>query len=204
MDFISQFGKMDEYKDIIGIIKETPPVRPPDHFSERVMGLLPDDKPGMGRRLKTILWQPRYTPMVSRFTEAKSWAECSLCFLMAGFFYLIMGVVLILGFKKFGNQMPVAKWIMIQPHIALVTAFGFMVLGISLLKKSTVAVKLVHLGTSLYIAFAMINGIAVQMAIENPAMLGSILPFMTGGVLMGAFLAIIVQKYRRRIVSEQG
>lgn len=193
--------KMDEYKDIIGVIKETPPVHPSDDFTERVMGLIPVNQPRIWWRLKDAILRPGSTPMFKTLTEAHSWAECSFCFLLAGFFYFVMGIVLILGFKTLGTQMPVARWIAYQPQIAFMTAFGFILLGISLLKKNLLVIKMAHLGTFIYIGFAVINVIAAQVASGGTSLMVGILPFMGGGILVGTFLATIVKKYRRRVVS---
>jgi len=189
-------GEEAGFQHIIQIMRQTTPVQTPDNFTERVMGLLPKHLPDS--------WQPNYVRILNALTEATTWTECSLCFFMAGFFYLIMGIVLIPGLKKLGDQMSVANWIMIQPQIALITAFGFLVLGVLLLKKGVAAVRMVHLCTLIYIGLAIMNGIAVGKAFGSPSVTVGIPLFMMVGILMGGFLAVVLQKYHRRVIREPG
>ena len=196
---------MDEYRDIIDIIKDAPRVRPPDDFTERVMSRLPALQPGIWSRTKKSLLRPRQTnlDMARALTGAATRVECSFYFIMAGFFYFIVGIVLAIGFKGFSSKIAASEWITLQPQIAFIMAVGFIVLSICLLKKSMIAIKVAHLSILIFVGFLIINGITIQMAFRTPVTMVCLTGFIGIGVLMGAFLAIMLEKYRTRVVRGQ-
>ena len=194
---------MDEYKGIINIIKNTQPVQSPDDFTERVMDRLPALQPSIWSRIKESFLRPRTTHMFRIFTKTPSRTECSFYFIMAGILYFITGIVLIMGLKNIGAKISNANWIMMQPQIAFITAFGLMVLGISLLKKNILIIKAAHFGVLIYIGFVIINGIVLQMSLNIPVSIVFILYFMCCGLLVGAFLAITIQRYLKNFVNAE-
>ena len=134
--------------------------------------------------------------------EVETDAECAFCFLMAGFFYFIMSIVLAVGLKTTVSVAPVSGMIMLQPQIAFATAFVFITLGIILLKQSILAIKIAHFWIILYIGFSIFNSIVIQMAPGNPFSVIGMLLLTTGTVLLGFFLAVIVHKYKEMVVME--
>jgi hypothetical protein len=191
--------EMDEYKDIVNIMTQTPPVRPPEDFTSKVMTRIPDFRPGICLSIREALFRPRTAHMLNGLGGAPTRSACSLYFVLAGFFYSIVGIVLVAGFEKIGGEIFLARWIKLQPQIAFVTAFVLILLGVFLLKRSTVVIKTAHLAILIYTGFVIINGIALQMALHIPAAMVVILWFMGGGVLMGVFLANVLQKYLKNL-----
>jgi hypothetical protein len=129
-------------------------------------------------------------------------AECAFCFLMAGFFYFIMGIVLALGLKTMGGHVHVSGWVMIQPQIAFASAIVFISLGIFLSKKSMLAIKMAYSWTIIYIGFSVFNSIGIQMTPGNPFTATGMMCLTAGAVLLGVFLAVIVHKYKEMIFIE--
>lgn len=194
---------MDEYKGIINIIKNTQPVQSPGDFTERVMGRLPTLQPSIWSRIKESLLRPHTTHMFRTFAKTPSKTDCSFYFVMAGILYFIIGVILIMRLKNIGGEISNAKWIMMQPQIAFITAFGLMVLGISLLKENILIIKAAHFGVLIFIGFVIINGIALQMSLNIPVSIVYILYFMFCGLLVGAFLAITIHRYLKNFLNAE-
>ena len=194
---------MDEYTDLTDIMKETPAVQPPPDFTQRVMGRIPDLKPGIWFGVRQVLLQPRESSFNLRRTLKGSGSvtnkECSFYFLMTGFFYLIMGIILMIGLKGTMSEMAVAQWIRLQPQIALITALWLIILGIALIMDGNFAVKAAKLGTLFYIGFAILNGLAIQVVLRASYAGIFILSFVGASVLMGILLAVAIQKTTMRL-----
>ena len=193
---------MDRYKGIINIIKNTPPVQYPDDFTERVMAQLPALQTSIWSGIKDSLLRPRTTHMFKTFAKPPSRTECSFYFVMAGILYFIVGVILIMGLKNIGSEISNANWIMMQPQISFIIAFGLMVLGISLLKENILIIKAAHFGILIYIGFVIINGIVLQMSLNIPVSIVYILYFMCCGLLVGGVLVITIQRYLKNFVAD--
>ena len=107
-----------------------------------------------------------------------------------------------MGLKNIGSEISNANWIMMQPQISFIIAFGLMVLGISLLKENILIIKAAHFGILIYIGFVIINGIVLQMSLNIPVSIVYILYFMCCGLLVGGVLVITIQRYLKNFVAD--
>jgi len=197
-----QFENMRKFEHIIHIAQDTPVVSPPDGFTEKVMENLPSGLHAARSKLLRPFLLPFQNINFRAWTEVETDAECAFCFLMAGFFYFIMGIVLAVGLKTTLSISPVSGMVMLQPQIAFATAFVFITLGIVLLKQSILAIKIAHFWIILYIGFSIFNSIVIQMAPGNPFTAIGMLCLTAGAVLLGIFLAVIVHKYKDMVAYE--
>ena len=113
-----------------------------------------------------------------------------------------MHIVLGVGLKTTVSIPPVSGIVMLQPQIALATAFVFITLGIILLKQNIMAIKIAHFWIFIYICFSILNSIVIQMAPGNPFSVIGMLCLTTGAVLLGFFLAVILHKYKTILAYE--
>lgn len=198
-----RFESMKKFEHIINLAQDARAVFPPDGFTEKVMENLPAGPHVAESKLLKLFSIPfKNHAFIRAWTEIETDAECAFCFLMAGFFYFIMGAVLSHGLKTIVSIAPVSGMVMLQPQIAFSTAFVFIILGIILLKQSILAIKIAHFWSILYIGFSIINSLGIQMAPGNPFSVIGMLCLTTGAVLLGIFLAVIVNKYKEIFVME--
>ena len=193
---------MKKFEHIIQLAQNAKAVSPPDGFTEKVMENLPADSYVARSKMLRLFLLPFQNLNFQVWTEVETDAECAFCFLMAGFFYFIMGIVLAVGLKTTVSIAPVSGMVMLQPQIAFVTAFVFIALGIILIKQSILAIKIAHFWIILYIGFSILNSIVIQMAPGNPFSVIGMLCLTTGAVLLGFFLAVIVHKYKAMLFME--
>jgi len=188
---------MSEFKDLIRIMETTPKVQPPDGFTEGVMvRLATEQTDGVWMRIHSMIdpivagvgngWIQQMTVSTPR--------ECSLCFFMTGFFYLIMGIILTIGFRTIGSGMALADWIALQPYLAIGSAIWLMTLGVILIMDGRVANKLVQYGTLLYIFFTVFNGVLMRPYLHIPYAGVFITGFIAASAVMGTMLALAVRK----------
>ena len=193
---------MKKFEHIIHIAQNTPADFPPDGFTQKVMENLPAGQYAVGSKLLRLFLLPFQNLNIRMWTEVETDGECAFCFLMAGFFYFIMGVVMALGLKTMGGHVHVSGWVMLQPQIAFASAIVFISLGILLRKKSMLAIKMAYCSTIIYIGFSIFNSIGIQMAPGNPFTAAGMLCLTSGAVLLGIFLAVIVHKYKDMLFME--
>ena len=197
------FENMKKYKNIINLAQNTKAVFPPDGFTEKVMENLPPGLHTAESKMMKLFSVPFKKQVFQAWIEVETVTECAFCFLMAGFFYFIMGIILAFGLKTTVSIAPVSGMLMLQPQIAFATAFVFIALGIILLKQSILAIKIAHFWIILYIGFSVFNSIGIQMAPGNPFSVIGMLCFTTGALLLGFFLAVIVHKYKEMVAYDE-
>lgn len=198
-----QFENMKKYKNIINLAQDARAVFPPDGFTETVMENLPHSPNAAESKMMKLFSVPFKKEVFQAWIEVETDAECAFCFLMTGFFYFIMGIVLAVGLKTTVSIAPVSGMVMLQHQIAFATAFVFITLGIILLKQSILAIKIAHFWIFIYIGFSILNSIVIQIAPGNPFSVIGMLCLTTGAVLLGFFLAVIVQKYKEMVVYSE-
>lgn len=192
------FETFEEFAPIIALAKASESVAPHPGFTQRVMSKI---APATEEHAQSRRYYPRRRTtgiLFKNLTQTASGADIALCFFLAGFFYLILGIVFFVGLKSFELRLSAAGWIMLQPRIAFVTAGLLGALGLLLMIKGLSAIRIVHVGVIGYILFSVFNGIRLHMAPTNPFNLAGILCFVGGSVLLGLFLAATVQKYRQQ------
>jgi hypothetical protein len=194
------FESQERFKHIIPLLKNASQLPVPHNFTANVMNLLPIQKhsdayirmlKGFGK-INIRMW-----------TDVADATECALCFYLAGFFYFILSMVLIIGLKALETQTPLAVWIIIQPQLALLNALGFAALGIILGKKSASAIRIAQVGTIIYIGFTVFNGLGIQKTPGNPFNAAGLLCFVGGALLLGVFLLVVLQKYQTKWTGRQ-
>ncbi|MFH1975707.1 MAG: hypothetical protein ABIJ52_09100 [Pseudomonadota bacterium] len=182
--------KDNDYKDIINLMEATPKAPVPDNFTQKVMGRL-------------ALFNPSEAGVQSRWAQILSVSnprECSFCFFITGFFYLIMGIVLMAGFKAIGSGISAVEWIKLQPHLTIGAAMWLLSLGMLLIMDGRIAIKIAQYGTLLYIFFTVVNGILMRPYLRVPHADVFIIGFVATGALMGVMLSFAVQKMETRPV----
>ena len=189
------FESQERFKRIIPLLKNASRLPAPPNFTANVMDRLAACKrpnpyvrilEGF-RKINVRMW-----------TDVTDATECALCFYLAGFFYFILSMVLVIGLKALGTQAPLAIWIIIQPQLALLNALGFAAMGIILVKKSASAIRIAQVGTIIYIGFTVFNAIGIQKTPGNPFNAAGILCFVGGALILGVFLLVVLQKYQTK------
>ena len=181
---------MNEFKDLINLMEATPKAPVPDNFTQNVME-------------RISLFNPLEAGVQSRWAQILSVSnprECSFCFFITGFFYLIMGIVLMLGFNAIGSGISVSEWIKLQPQFTIGAAMWLLALGVLLIMDGRIAIKIAQYGTLLYIFFTVVNGILMRTYLRVPHVDVFIIGFVATGALMGIMLSFAVQQMEMRPV----
>ena len=198
-----RFENIKKFEHIIRLAQDTKAVSPPDGFTKKVMQSLPPGSHVTDFKLLKLFSLPFKKQVFQAWIEVESDAECAFCFLMAGFFYFIMGVVMSHGLSTVNGPGHISQFVMFQLAIAFVSSFVFIVLGVIMLKKMISVIKIAHFWTFLFIGFSIFNSIVIQMAPQNPFTVIGTLCHTTGAVILGIFLAVIVHKYKEMVAYDE-
>jgi hypothetical protein len=196
---------MDNHHDIIDLIKSTPAIQPPDDFTRRLMGRLPELKPSILFRIKRALIRPQeFDFSLTRVMagSAGNSTECAFSFFIIGFFYLTMGLVLFMGLEGFINEATITQWIKMQPQLIIITSLWLIIQSAALFLDGKIAVKAAEWGTLVFIGFAVINGLII--ASNTPLSIFFTIAFAGTGLMMGIFLGFTISRYQRTLKTQKG
>jgi hypothetical protein len=185
---------MDEFKDIVEVLKRVPNVEPPPDFTGRVADAIEagqrDRQPANG----LVLPQP-----VGPFADLEQGRSCPFWFIMAGFCYVTMGILLFFGLGRIGSNFTLAGWIAVQPQIAVTVGIIFFALGLLLFHEKMIVLKAVQRSLFLYIGFVVVNGVGMQIKLGVPATVALFLFYIGCGVGLGFFLHEAVHRYQQQL-----
>jgi hypothetical protein len=195
--------ELSKYKHLIHRMEATSKAPVPDLFTERVMGRIMELDEGIWAKVKRAVYIPAAADAYARWAQRYAITtprECSFCFFISGFFYLIMGIMLMMGFRALGSGMAATDWIALQPHVTFGAAIWLMALGALLIMDGRIAVKIAQYGTLLYIFFTVVNGVLMRPYLHIPYAGIMLTGFVGTGVIMGIMLVLAVKKMELRQV----
>ena len=203
--FKDEEEKWARYRDLIQIMENVPPKHPPEGFTVRVMARLPEGKANVRQfSLRRLFGDPDFaTDMTIDFRSSVTKMECAFYFLMTGFFYLVLGSIMMFGLQQLTTGLPVVSWLKIQTVFYLLAALCLMALGASLYIAGAVAIRIARIGTVLYAVLVILNGLTGVISTHVPAAIFFSTTFAAGGVIMAALLGIAVDHYAPESISSQ-
>jgi hypothetical protein len=193
---------MEKFNDIIEQIKKQKTENPPRSLTENVIGRLPDIYPGLWLAAATIiydLYKRAVAPDDSQ-SDGVTCRECFFYFFITGLFYLIIGIILTIGFRQMDSGTIVMKWIKLQPYFTIGTALWLFSLGTILMMEDSIGIKIAKYGTLLYIFCAVLNSAMLWPYLRIPYASVFITGLAATGALMGIMLVRAVQKMELRSV----
>jgi|GEM_PF-385580 len=199
-DLLAKWRELDR---IASMARLSPQIDAPADLDAKVMARIDALKPTLWIRVREFLLQPVDTRIdfARAFSGTVSGSECSFYFIMAGLYFLIVGLILMFGIGRFGGEWLMVKWVRMQPHIVLVTAVWLVVLGIFILKDGEVAARVARIGTVAYIGLLILDAVAIHITAGLPVTLVFLFSFIGTGVLTGLFLARIIWNYGKKYAA---
>ena len=196
------FETQPQLERAIEHLRQSAAIEPQPDFTLQVMAGIADtqsemaDAASAARQMKA-----RATSLMRYLTETPSVSDIALCFLLAGFFYFLLGVIFFLGLQTLQPLQVTAGWLRLQPQVAMLTAGMLGTIGLLLLIDGGIAMHLAQVGTLLFIAFSVFNGTWVSLDTSAAFAPIGLICFTAAPVLLGLFLAASLQRYRRQEVT---
>jgi hypothetical protein len=189
------FGKTDkdwkQFHDLTEIIENTPPKQVPDHFTSKLMEkLFAEQEIVQSFSFKNLF--PAYLDF--GFQNTLTRAECAFYFLLTGFFYFVLGLIMTIGLPL-PAIMHNNGWLSFQPLFGILLSAELIMIGIVLYKKGDSAVRIVRMGTLLYAALIILNFGVGTLYIQTVTAIFFIAVFSMTGLTLAVLLAIAVEHY---------
>ena len=185
---------MDEFKDIVEVLKRAPNVEPPPDFTGRVADAIEAGHRGSQPANGLVLPQP-----VGPFAGLEQGRSCPFWFIMAGFCYVTLGILLFFSLGRISNEFTLAGWINMQPQIAVAVGAIFIALGLLLFHGKMIVLKAAQRCLFLYIGFVVVNGVGMQIKLGVPATVALFLFYIGCGAGLGFFLQEVVHRYQQQL-----
>jgi hypothetical protein len=193
---------MEKFADIIEKMKKQKTIDPPASFTDSVMRRLPDRYPGILFAVASVFHHLYNQALVPAGEQSNTLTrrECSFYFFITGFFYLIIGIILMIGLQEIDSSMMAMVWIKLQPHLTIGAAIWFLALGAVLKTGGSRGMKIAKYGTLFYIFIAVVNGTFMRLFLHFPFSGMFIVGFVATNAFMGILLALAIQKVELRRV----
>ncbi len=194
--FKDEEKKWEHFRDLTGMMENVPPKKPPEGFTMKIMARLPEEKATHRQLLLRQLFSNSAfaTNLNIGFRNAVTKTECSFYFLLTGFFYLVLGLIMMLGLPLPGGfHHP--EWLTIQPLIGLLLAAELIALGIAVYANGESAVRFVRVGVLLYAILIILNGLVGTLYIRIPIAIFFAAIFSITGLGITVLLRLAVDNY---------
>lgn len=192
-------------RELTEIMGKTPKARPPEGFTATVMARLPQGNATVRR------WSSLQPPGIQAF--AMKWppgfghrlarTECAFCFLLSGFFYLVLGFVLMVGLQRPAGVHP-PGWLSFQPLFGLLLAAWLTAIGVVLYADAASSMRIARIGTLLYAVLVFMNGWMGVVRMPVPVELFFAALFSVTGLGMALFLGMAVDRCIPETFSSRG
>lgn len=181
-----------ECKELISLIQATPRVMTPADVTRKVMTRLSGEKETVQSFSIKRLFP---TSLNFGFQASVTRKECAFYFLLAGFFYFILGLIMMIGLPLPTIITHNNGWLSFQPFFGLLLAAELALIGIIIYKKGDSALRFVRMGTLLYVAIVILNCWVGTLYIQIPAALFFIAVFSMTGLLFALLLGLSIEHY---------
>jgi len=181
--FPEDFETQTEFEAVIAAARRAESLPLPALFSETVMRRIADKDPAAG-------------DSAARFRKwicADSNTELGYCFLVTGFFYLVLALTLFWGLQSLPEPVRM-QW---QPAGGLAAALLFGVIGIVLVVDGTAAVRMAELGAAGCMAVLVFSAAIGAAPLQAPFAEGTTVFFVLAAAGPPLFLITAARRYRR-------
>lgn len=187
---------MEQFAQIISMIKNNHRMQPPENLTQRVMQKLPEQGHkhflGKAKDFFPERFEFSLNPDKALNGEA-SLAECMLYFFLIGFAHLIMAVVLFWGFMDLNEKYQVVVWLRLQPQIVFFLSCCLIVAG-SALMIDRFGLRLSLFASLIYITTVLLNGVLLIIGIDRLIFRIPIFGLVGTTFFLGVFLVLMLQK----------
>jgi hypothetical protein len=187
---------MEQFEDIIGMIKNNPLMQPPENLTQLVMQKLPEHRPMNFQEKAKYIFLKRYkfslNPEKALNGEA-SLSECMVYFFLLGFAHLILAAILFWGFRDLNDNYQVVIWLRLQPQIVFSLTCCLIIAGSALMIKRF-GLRLSLIASLIYTAIVSLNGFLLIIGINGFIFRLPIFGLVGTTFFLGVFLVLMIQK----------
>ena len=189
----------EQFRDLTEIMENAPQKQAPDNFTSKVIEMLPEEK----ERAQSFFFGRFFPTNLSfGFRNTVTKTECAFYFLLTGFFYFILGLIMMIGLSLpaiIQNN----GWLSFQPLFGLLLAAELTAIGTVLHKKGDSAIRIVRVGTLLYAALIIFNFWIGTLYIQHAATIFFIAVFSMTGLIFAVLLGLALDNYNPETIFSE-
>ncbi len=193
--FQIMFEKKDEnierFRDLTQVMASASQKTVPDNFTMKIMEKISVEK----ETPRTLSFGRFFTTSLNfGFHNTVTKTECSFYFMLTGFFYFILGLIMLI-------ELPVPAlmknngWLSFQPLFCLVLAAELTIAGIVLYRRGDSAIRWVRIGTVLYAALILLNFGIGALYIQTASAVFIAAAFAMTGLTLAVLLGLAIDHY---------
>jgi hypothetical protein len=200
--FKDEEEKWARYRDLTQIMENVPPKQPSEDFTARVMARLPEGKVNVRQfSLRRFFGNPDFaTDVTIDFQHSVTKKECAFYFFLTGFFYFVLGLILMLGLPR-PTGLFHQGWLAVQPLVGLLLAAELTALGVAVYTNGDSAIRFVRAGTLFYAALIILNGWLGTFYMQIPATIFFAAIFSLTGLGIAVLLRLAIDRYSPETIS---
>ncbi len=199
--FSDEEEKIARFRDLTEIMAKAPRQEPPEGFTAQIMARLPEGKATVRRfSFRRLFRTPVFTKdLTFGFRRPVEKTECAFYYILAGTFYLVMGLVLMVGLRGGNGEIALTPWSRIQPQLMIASAFWLSGLGAILYLSDRTKVEVAKIATVIYILLVFLSGAVMIMLYRMPVLMASTALFVISGVILGILLHQNISLYQKSL-----
>ncbi len=180
-----------QFHDLTEIMENTPPKQVPDNFTSKLMAKLLEGK----EIVQSLSFKTLFPTFLNfGFRNALTKTDCAFYYFLTGFFYFIMGLIMMIGFPL-PSIMQNNSWLSFQPFFGILIAAELTIIGIYLYKKGESAVRIVRIGTLLYAVMIILDLGIGTLYIKTMTAVFFISVFSLTGLALALLLKMAIDHY---------
>lgn len=197
--FENDEGKLEQFRDLTEVMENTGQKRPADNFTSSVMLRLYEQKE---QPRPVFLRQLFPNALKFSFNNSVTRTECSFYFFLTGFFYLVLGFILLMGLRTPAG-LPESRWLLFQPSFGIILAAGLAIMGVAVYKDGDISINFVRAGTLIYAVLIILNGFTGAFLMRIPVEAFYNVIFSITGLAIAFLLALAVNRYYPATISPE-
>jgi len=187
------------FRDLTNIMETTPRKKVPEEFTKEIMD-------GISKETPVQSWSSfrdlRAVPLRFGFQNVVGKTECSFYFMITGYFYFILGLMMMVGLPL-PVVMKTNGWLSFQPVFGLLLAAELVITGAILYKKGESAMGVVRLGTVLFAFLLILNCGMGALYVQHRMLLLFLMFFSLFGLLLAVLLGMAVERCHPYSISSE-
>jgi hypothetical protein len=197
--FENEDEKWQQFRDLTEIMESAEHKQPAENFTSGVMMRLSEEK----ETSRLFRFRQLFSTTLNfGFSDYVTQSECAFYFFLTGFFYLVLGLILLLGLRL-PSVLINSGWLSFQPVFGLILAAGLLLMGAVVYKDGDASMRFVRAGTMVYAALIIINGFTGVFFVRIPVTAFFDVIFSITGLGTALLLGLAVNRYYPKNISQE-
>ncbi|MDI6743413.1 MAG: hypothetical protein QMD11_11830 [Smithella sp.] len=195
--FKKKVKNWEQFQHVTEIMKNSSPVQPPENLTADVMARIPESRDVSESYSFSGISS---TKLRFGFNDSVTKTECAFYFFLAGFFYMVLGLILVAGFWEVLN---LKQWFSWQPFLSVLLASALAVMGLAIHRKDESAVPYARVGLLFCTAFIILNGWIGIMSMNISSAVLFVVIISVSGLGMAFFLGLALDRYHPETIFSE-